>query len=86
MDAGESLADLLPALFAESDKPAVAVVDSGSIYAPLVHRLRVAGVPVFRSADQAIRSLGRYLCHRIDTARPVASTPVEEPVLATTST
>jgi len=26
--------------------------------------IRSAGVPVFRSSDQAIRSLGRYLCHR----------------------
>ncbi len=42
-----------------------AVVDSGPRYDPLVHALRVGGVPVFPSADQAIRSLGRYLCHRI---------------------
>jgi hypothetical protein len=27
------------------------------------------GIPVFPSADQAIRSLGRYLCHRAEESR-----------------
>jgi hypothetical protein len=42
----------------------IVVVDSGPRYDPLVRALRSAGIPVFPSADQAIRSLGRYLCHR----------------------
>jgi hypothetical protein len=42
----------------------VVVVDSGSLYDPLVRALRLGGMPVFPSADQAIRSLGRYLCYR----------------------
>jgi acyl-CoA synthetase (NDP forming) len=61
----DSLALRLPAIFNATDKPIIAVVDSGPRYYPLVHALRVGGVPVFPSADQAIRSLGRYLCHRI---------------------
>ena len=61
-----SLASRLPRLFAESDKPLIAVVDSGPMYEPLARALRVKGIPVFPSADQAIRSLGRYLCHRSD--------------------
>jgi indolepyruvate ferredoxin oxidoreductase beta subunit len=61
-----SLAHLVPRLFAGAQKPLVAVVDSGSRYEPLVRALRLGGVPVFRSADQAIRSLGRYLCHRAE--------------------
>jgi acyl-CoA synthetase (NDP forming) len=59
-----SLANRIPRLFAEADKPIIAVVDSGPRYDPLVRALRLGGVPVFPSADQAIRSLGRYLCHR----------------------
>jgi hypothetical protein len=47
------------------------VIDSGPLYDPLVRALRLAGIPVFPSADQAIRSLGRYLCHRAQrTAAP----------------
>jgi hypothetical protein len=34
--------------------------------------VRRAGVPVFRSCDQAIRSLGRYLCHRAKSEPPQA--------------
>jgi acyl-CoA synthetase (NDP forming) len=63
-----SLAERLPRLFAEASKPLVAVVDSGVRYQPLVQALRRGGLPVFPSADQAVRSLGRYLCHRVATA------------------
>jgi indolepyruvate ferredoxin oxidoreductase beta subunit len=62
----ESLAVRLPRLFATARKPLITVIDSGSLYDPLAHALRDRGVPVFRSADQAIRSLGRYLCHRVE--------------------
>ena len=61
-----SLAVRLPAIFESSSKPIVAVVDAGGRFYPLVRALRAGGVPVFPSADQAIRSLGRYLCHRTD--------------------
>jgi acyl-CoA synthetase (NDP forming) len=62
-----SLARRLPRLFAQAAKPMIAVVDSGPRYEPLIRALRAEGVPVFPSADQAIRSLGRYLCHRVAT-------------------
>jgi acyl-CoA synthetase (NDP forming) len=61
----DSVAGRLSRLFAETHKPLVAVVDSGPRYDSFVRALRVAGIPVFPSADQAIRSLGRYLCHRV---------------------
>ena len=64
-----SLAERLPRVFAESEKPIVAVVDSGARYVPLMAALRRGGLPVFPSADQAMRSLGRYLCHRVAGAR-----------------
>ncbi len=60
-----SLAERLPRVFADASKPIIAVVDSGARYDPLVRALRRGGVPVFPSADQAVRSLGRYLCHRV---------------------
>ncbi len=65
LEADGSLARRLPRVFAEADKPIVAVVDSGARYDPLVAALRRGGLPVFPSADQAVRSLGRYLCHRV---------------------
>ncbi len=65
-----SLAERLPRLFAEARKPIVAVVDSGPRYDPLVRALRLGGVPVFPSADQAVASFGRYLCHRVTSAPP----------------
>jgi indolepyruvate ferredoxin oxidoreductase beta subunit len=63
-----SIASRLPGLFESTDKPMIAVVDSGPSYIPLVQALRRRGLPVFPSADQAIRSLGRYLCHRSPSA------------------
>jgi acyl-CoA synthetase (NDP forming) len=65
LEAAGSLAERLPRVFAETGKPIVAVVDSGPRYDPLVSALRRGGLPVFPSADQAMRSLGRYLCHRV---------------------
>jgi acyl-CoA synthetase (NDP forming) len=65
----DSLAERLPRLAARTDKPMVVVVDSGPRYDPLIRALREAGLPVFPSADQAVRSLGRYLCFRLETAQ-----------------
>jgi acyl-CoA synthetase (NDP forming) len=52
-----SIAQLLPSVAATSDKPLVAVVDSGVLFDPLVNALRSGGLPVFRSADRAVRAL-----------------------------
>ncbi len=69
IDKPGSMVERLPKLFAESCKPLIYVIDSGPAYDPLAHAIRAAGVPVFRSCDQAIRSLGRYLCHRAPAER-----------------
>ncbi|RJP32543.1 MAG: indolepyruvate oxidoreductase subunit beta [Phycisphaerales bacterium] len=58
-----SLAERLPKIFHEYDKPLVFVVDSTERYDAFARAVRIQGVPVFRTADQAIRSVGRYLCH-----------------------
>ncbi|HNQ22007.1 MAG TPA: acetate--CoA ligase family protein [Phycisphaerae bacterium] len=67
-----SLADRLPALLAESRKPVVAVIDSGRPYDAFARRLRDGAVPVFRTCDEAMRSLGRYLAHRWERSRTQA--------------
>lgn len=64
INAADSIAARLARVMRDTAKPLVAVVDSGPPFDPLTDALRRAGLPVFRTADQAIRSLGRYLCHR----------------------
>jgi indolepyruvate ferredoxin oxidoreductase beta subunit len=70
-----SLADRLPQVLREADKPVIVVIDSGRIFDPLALAIRDAGVPVFRTSDQAIRSLGRYLCHRSPKLQPEQPEP-----------
>jgi acyl-CoA synthetase (NDP forming) len=36
------------------------VIDGGALYDPLASLLEAAGLPVFRSADRALRALGAY--------------------------
>jgi acyl-CoA synthetase (NDP forming) len=64
MEDPSSLLTVLPKKFVACDKPMVVVVDSGPMYEPFCRALRAQGLPVFNSADQAVRSLGRYLNHR----------------------
>jgi len=56
-----SIARLLPAAAAASETPLVAVVDSGLLFDPLADELSSAGLPVFRSADRAVRVLCSYV-------------------------
>lgn len=56
--------DSFPALvgrWRNGGKPIVFVVDSGSSFDPLAEAVRAQGVPVFRSADEAVRTLGTWL-------------------------
>ena len=59
-----SIAKRLARVFHETDKPMVVVVDCSKPYNDFARAVLAEGVPVFRSADQAVRSLGRYLGHR----------------------
>jgi len=60
-----SVARLLAAAAAGSDTPLVVVVDSGVWFDPLADQLTEAGLPVFRSADRAVR----VLCSWVDVKR-----------------
>jgi len=59
-----SLVDELAAIVSSSGKPLATVIDCGHPYEVLASRMRRVGIPVFPSCDQAVRSMGRYLCHR----------------------
>jgi acyl-CoA synthetase (NDP forming) len=80
IDELESLAAVLPRFFAQVKKPMLVVVESGSPFEPLVRRLREAGLPVFRSADQAVRSLGRDLNHRRERRPKLSAGGTERPL------
>jgi acyl-CoA synthetase (NDP forming) len=47
-------------IMAATDKPWVAVVDSGPLYDGLARELESRGVPTFRSADRALAALGLW--------------------------
>ncbi len=55
-----SVASRLAALWTESNKPWVTVVDAGSRYHPLAARIQQAGIPVFGTADAAMRALDLF--------------------------
>ena len=55
----------IAALNSSSEKPLVMVVDSGSLYDHMAMGLEKSGLPVFRSADQAVRVLGKYVQTRL---------------------
>jgi acyl-CoA synthetase (NDP forming) len=64
-----SIAQLLPSAAAASDKPVVAVIDSGALFDPFADALKAGGLPVFRAADRAVRAL----CKWVDVKRRNAS-------------
>lgn len=55
----------IPKLAARYNKPVIIVVDSGELYDPLARALQSAGLAVFRSADQAVYVLGKYIQGRL---------------------
>ncbi|SDP55874.1 acetate--CoA ligase family protein [Desulforhopalus singaporensis] len=48
-----------------TDKPIILVLDSGRLYDPFADELEQAGLPVFRSADLCILTLGKYVQARL---------------------
>lgn len=82
---GDELTDegTLPRLaeaWSKSDKPVVFVCDAGSEYDPLRIAIREAGLPVFRSADEAMRTLTRWMENRMATTSGKTDTPHADPI------
>jgi acyl-CoA synthetase (NDP forming) len=65
----KSIVTRLHRLMTQFEKPLVIVIDSGSMYDPLADALQEGGLPVFRSADQAVWILGKYIQGRIRSQR-----------------
>jgi acyl-CoA synthetase (NDP forming) len=63
--ASGSVGPRLARLYAATAKAWVVVVDGGCLYDPLASLLEAEGVPVFRTADRAMRALGAYAAHRL---------------------
>lgn len=61
----DSIVARIPKLAAKHTKPLVMVVDSGALYDPLANALQKEGLPVFRSADQAVWVFGKYIQGRL---------------------
>lgn len=65
LDDDRDLPGRLRDLARESSKPIIFVIDSGELYDKYVYKLRSAGFPVFRSADRALKALGKYVNNRL---------------------
>jgi acyl-CoA synthetase (NDP forming) len=52
-------------LVKSASKPVISVIDSGEVYDPMVKMMEENGVVVFRTADLALKILGRYLTNRL---------------------
>lgn len=71
-----SFANLVPIWAARTTKPLIAVIDSGPGYEGLVDAIRAGGVPVFRSADAAARTVDKFYASSQGTA--LEAIPSEE--------
>jgi len=58
--------DKIARLAREHDKPLIVVLDAGAMYDGLAVAFVDSGVPVFRSADQAVSILGQYIQNRLN--------------------
>jgi len=61
VDNPNSIARRLPAIAAKHETPLIAVVDSGRLFDPMAEVLEAGGLPVFRSADRAVRVLCKWV-------------------------
>lgn len=60
-----SLPNRLARVVASTDKPILVSIDCGSIFDPMARAFEEKGLPTFRSADVAVRTMGRYLEGRL---------------------
>ena len=63
--ARDAVAALLVDLWRRTTKAWVAVVDAGPLFDPFAEALAAGGIPVFRTADRAMRALDTIVRHRL---------------------
>ena len=63
-----NLTSRLATLCHDHGKPWLVVVDAGGLYDPMVRALESAGIPVFRSADRALRLFNVFCADRLRVA------------------
>ncbi len=73
LTAEQGIVGRLATLSADYNKPLVVVIDSGAFFDYLAEAFQQSGVPVFRSADRAMRTLGRYVQGRLRAQRLLAN-------------
>ncbi len=61
----ESIANTLPDIIRDADKPVVVFNDAGQAHEAINNVLRDQGIPVFRSCNQAMSLLARYTAYRL---------------------
>ncbi len=61
----DSIAESLPLLCENAEKPIIGIVDGGRLYDPLVDLLISKDVVVFRSSDRAVQVLAMYMEGRL---------------------
>ncbi len=61
VDAVDALPSRMGRLFRDAGKPMAFVVDGGDLYDPMARLMEQNGLPTFRSSDEAIRMLQKYL-------------------------
>ena len=64
--APDAVAARLVELWARTSLAWVAIVDGGARYEPFIVALEAGGIPVFRTADRAMRALDAVVRHRLD--------------------
>ena len=63
--APDAVAARLIDLWRRTSKPWVAIVDGGPLYGPFIEVLEDAGIPVFQTADRALRTLDAVVRNRL---------------------
>lgn len=79
---GRDIVDRIAELNDRTEKPLIMVVDSGPLYDHMANGLEDHGLPVFRSADQAIRVAGKYVQNRLYIKNKLSSLTSDDPTLS----
>lgn len=65
----KSIANTLPKLAAEVEKPIIGIIEGGALYDPFAEQLMNQGVCIFRACDRGVMALVRYVQGRLHAER-----------------